>query len=90
MGDIKDWFGFEGALGKKDYIVRILAALAVGMLLGWLPVVGWGVGLVCIYVNVCSVKRRLVTLGQNPWWTLLLLVPLVNFALVIGLMIRGK
>lgn len=87
--DFKDWFQFRGALSRKAYTVRFLCAFFGGIIIGMIPILGWAISLVAMVVSIFAVKRRLQSLGHNPWWTLLLLVPVVNLVVVIALMIRN-
>jgi uncharacterized membrane protein YhaH (DUF805 family) len=87
--NFKDWISPEGELKREDYIVRALAGTVGAFILTFLLPFGFLIGLLGLVITVFAVKRRFETLGQSPWWTLLLLVPLVGLVMVVGLMFKG-
>lgn len=89
----QDYYSFDGRIGKKQYLVSFLILLGISIVaaivLGMLGSIGQIINLVVsIAVAVASFSiaiRRFHDLGKSGWFSLLLLIPLVNLIVIIYL-----
>ena len=83
---IKTCFGkyatFEGRARRSEYWYFCLFNFLVGILLGWIPVVGWLIYLAFFLPGIAVGVRRLHDIGKCGWWLLLALIPVVNLVLI--------
>ena len=101
----QDYFTFDGKIGKKQYLISFLILLAIGIVFGFVLGLIFGMlglgGLlqilllpVQILLAIASFSiaiRRFHDLGKSGWFSLLLLIPLVNLLVIIYLCIAdGK
>jgi len=87
-----DWkflfFTADGRIGRQNFWIGVLILLAVNVVLGWIPLIGWLISLVGIYCSVCLYSKRLHDMGKSGW---LQLIPFGIGAvlLVIGMAVGG-
>lgn len=85
-----DWkslfFSFEGRIGRQAFWIAWLALLGVNVVLGWIPLIGWLLGLLSIYCSVCIHATRLHDMGRTAW---LQLIPVVVWIVAIILIVAG-
>jgi uncharacterized membrane protein YhaH (DUF805 family) len=62
----------DGRIGRQEFWIGFLILIAVGVVLGWIPFVGFLVGIACAYAQVCLGSKRLHDMGKSGW---LMLVP---------------
>lgn len=83
---IKTCFGkyatFEGRARRSEYWYFCLFNFLVGLLLGWIPVIGWLIYLALFLPGIAVGVRRLHDIGKSGWWLLLALIPIVNLVLI--------
>src|SRR5690606_13693608 len=60
--------------------------LGVNVVLGWLPIIGWLLGLVTIYCSICIHATRLHDMGRTGW---LQVIPVVVWILAVVMLIFG-
>lgn len=80
-----DWktlfFSPEGRIGRSEFWIGWLVLLGVGVVTGWIPLIGWLVSLVAIYCSVCIYAKRLHDMGKTGW---LQVIPIAVGVLAIG------
>lgn len=83
-----DWktlfFDANGRIGRQSFWIGWLALLAVNVVLGWIPVIGWILSLVAIYASVCVFSKRLHDMGKSGWlqvWPMVISIALVVVSL---------
>ena len=66
-----DWkslfFSADGRIGRGEFWIGWLVLLGVGVVTGWIPLVGTLVWLVAIYCTVCIYAKRLHDMGKSGW-----------------------
>lgn len=71
-----DWktmlFSFEGRLRRSHFWIGWLILLGVGVVAGWIPVLGGLISLLLIWPNLAIGVKRLHDMGQTGW---LIVVP---------------
>jgi len=81
-----DWkslfFTAEGRIGRPTFWIGWLMLLGVHVVAGWIPLIGWALGLAALYASVCLYAKRLHDMGRSGWWQLLPI--LLGPVLVIG------
>lgn len=90
-------FGFSGRIGRLGYLARLLVANGMtlfGALLFGNPRVEddislafWPLLALAVWAAISGTVRRLHHLNGSTWWTLLLLVPLLQLVFVAVLLI---
>ena len=85
----------NGRFSRSQYALILVAANAINWTLSYLIYGGWGILIVIYiltgYVAIIAGIRRLHDLNYSGWYFLLLLVPFVNFALLLYLLLApGK
>lgn len=64
----KKSFTFTGRIRRSEYWWGILGIIIIGILLGWIPIVGQ---ILCIYLGITNLAmafRRLHDTGHSGWW----------------------
>lgn len=76
--DSLDWkhllFSFEGRTRRSHFWIGWLILLGVGVVAGWLPLIGWVLSIALIWPNLAIAVKRLHDMGHTGW---LLVVPWV-------------
>ena len=81
-----DWkslfFTAEGRIGRQTFWIGWLMLLGAHVIAGWVPLIGWMVGLAATFAGVCIYSKRLHDMGRTGWWQVLpiLLGPVLVFA----------
>ena len=57
----------NGRIGQRDYWIGVGILFAVGLVLGWVPLIGTLVSLASIYFGVCVSSKRLHDMGKSGW-----------------------
>lgn len=79
---------FDGRSSRTDYFVVLLVTSVLGAIAGSLMFEGGALGvfagLLCVaasWVSICAASRRFHDVGHSGWWSMVLLVPVVNLFL---------
>lgn len=82
------YFSFNGVATRSEYWVMILIVAAIGIIVGSTESVALMilVGIPLVWFQWSTYVRRIRETGNNPWWVLLFLLPVVN---VIALIVFG-
>lgn len=67
-------FSFQGRLRRQHFWISWLICLGVGVVAGWIPLLGILISLALIWPNVAITVKRLHDMGHSGW---LCLVPIV-------------
>ena len=66
-----DWkqlfFSFEGRTRRSHFWIGWLVCLGVGVVAGWLPLIGAVISLALIWPNLAITVKRLHDMGQTGW-----------------------
>lgn len=66
-----DWkhlfFSFEGRIRRSHFWIGWLVCLGVGVVAGWLPVIGAIIGILLIWPNLAITVKRLHDMGHTGW-----------------------
>ena len=66
-----DWknlfFSFEGRIRRTHFWVGWLILLGVGVVVGWIPFIGWLISIALIWPNLAIVVKRLHDMGRSGW-----------------------
>jgi uncharacterized membrane protein YhaH (DUF805 family) len=87
-----DWqklmFSFEGRTRRTHFWIGWLILLGVGVVAGWIPILGMLLSLALIWPNTAIAVKRLHDMGQSGW---LVLIPwVIGFgSLIAGTMMIG-
>lgn len=73
---------FDGRLRRQHFWISWLIILGIGVVAGWLPLIGLLISLALIWPNVAITVKRLHDMGKSGWLTL---VPYIGS--FIGLMV---
>ena len=88
---IKRCFGhyatFSGRARRSEYWNWVLFCVIIGVLIGWIPIIGMLVMLALVIPSFAVGVRRLHDTGKSGWWILLSLLPLVNLVLLYSFII---
>lgn len=77
------FFSFEGRTRRSHFWIAWLILLGVGVVLGWLPLLGMLLSILLIWPNLAITVKRLHDMGRSGW---LVLIPWV---LGLGALIAG-
>ena len=73
-----DWkslfFTADGRIGRQAFWISWLMLLGVHVVAGWIPLIGWALGLVALFASVCIYTKRLHDMGRTGWWQVLPIV----------------
>lgn len=74
---------FEGRARRSEYWYWALFCFIIGLLIGWIPVIGWLVSLALLVPGIAVAVRRLHDMGKSGWFYLLILIPLIGSIILI-------
>ena len=74
---------FEGRSRRAEYWWAYLMTFVIGLILGWIPVVGWLASLAMILPSIAVGVRRLHDINKSGWFMLLNLIPIVGQIILI-------
>ncbi len=60
-------FSFQGRLRRQNFWISWLILLGVGVVLGWLPVIGTLISIGLIWPNLAITVKRLHDMGHSGW-----------------------
>ncbi len=80
---------FEGRLDPMNYLYGAIGSFVLGLLLGYIPVIGWLLSLALLVIGVGTTVRRLHDINQEGFLAIALIVPFVNLLMVIYLCWRA-
>jgi uncharacterized membrane protein YhaH (DUF805 family) len=73
-----DWkslfFTADGRIGRQAFWIGWLMLLGVHVVAGWVPLIGWALGLAALFASVCLYTKRLHDMGRTGWWQVLPIV----------------
>ena len=73
-----DWkslfFTADGRIGRQAFWIGWLMLLGVHVVAGWVPLIGWALGLAALFASVCLYTKRLHDMGRSGWWQVLPIV----------------
>lgn len=76
---------FTGRLDANNYMYGAIGSFAVGMLLSYIPIIGWILALALVVIGFGATMRRLRDVDQESLLAIVLIVPFVNLVMVIYL-----
>lgn len=74
---------FTGRARRSEFWFWWLFTFIVGLILGWIPVIGWIISIALIIPNLAVGARRLHDTGKSGWWWLINLIPIVGIIILI-------
>ena len=91
-GDGIDWkhlfLSFEGRTRRSHFWIAWLILLGVGVVTGWIPLVGMVISLVLIWPNLAIAVKRLHDMGR-PGWLVLAPVGIAIVCMLAGFVVLG-
>lgn len=76
---------FTGRLDASNYMYGAIGSFVVGMLLSYIPVIGWLLSLALLVIGIGVTVRRLHDIDQESLLAVALIIPFVNLLMVIYL-----
>lgn len=77
---------FDGRLRRQHFWISFAILFGVGLVTGWIPLLGLLISIVLIWPNLAIVVKRLHDMGKSGW---LALIPVVGSILGIAIMFIG-
>ncbi len=74
---------FEGRARRSEFWFWWLFNFIIGIVLGWIPIIGWIISLALIIPNISVAVRRLHDTGRSGWWWWIGLLPIVGFIVLL-------
>lgn len=74
---------FSGRATRSEYWYFFLFNFIVGIVLGWIPFLGWLVSLALLVPSLAVAWRRLHDMGKSGAFYLFILIPLVGWIFVL-------
>ena len=66
-----DWqkllFSFEGRIRRSHFWIGWLICLGIGVVAGWLPIIGGLISIALIWPNLAISVKRLHDMGKSGW-----------------------
>jgi len=66
-----DWqkllFSFEGRTRRSHFWIGWLICLGVGVVAGWIPLIGFFISIALIWPNLAITVKRLHDMGMSGW-----------------------
>lgn len=93
-----DWqklfLSFEGRTRRSHFWIGWLILLGVGVIAGWLPIIGGLISLALIWPNLAISVKRLHDMGKTGWliaipWAVSTIGLIIGFAMVMGAVFAG-
>ncbi|MBB1179707.1 DUF805 domain-containing protein [Brevundimonas aurantiaca] len=93
-----DWqklfLSFEGRIRRSHFWIGWLILLGVGVVAGWLPIIGGLISLALIWPNLAITVKRLHDMGKTGWlaaipWGAAIVFMTIGFVMVMGAAIAG-
>ena len=78
---------FQGRLDKENYIYALVGSILVGIILSFIPVVGFLLSIPLAVIGFGVMARRFHDINQTGWFALVGFVPVVNLIAMIYLAI---
>ena len=83
-----DWnrlfFSADGRIGRQSFWIGFLILLGAGVVLSWIPLIGFVAGLALLYPWTCLYSKRFHDMGHSGWFALLpVAAPAVLFTLAL-------
>lgn len=76
---------FNGRLRRQHFWISWLILLGAGVVLGWIPVLGFFLSLALIWPNVAIVVKRLHDMGKSGWFAVIPWVAnIVGFFMIVS------
>lgn len=70
-----DWgkllFSADGRIGRQSFWIGFLILLGVGVVLGWIPILGAVALIALIYPWICLFSKRFHDMGRSGWLAIL-------------------
>ena len=57
----------DGRISRQSFWIAVLILFGANVVLSWIPVIGWLIGLALIYCSVCVYSKRLHDMGKSGW-----------------------
>jgi len=83
IGTLKKYAVFTGRARRQEFWIFFLCSFVVGLVLGWIPVIGWLISLAVFIPSLTVGVRRLHDTGRSGWTELLALIPLAGIIILI-------
>lgn len=86
----KNYTNFTGRATKSEFWWAFLFQVVVGLVTGWIPVVGWLVSLAILIPGISICVRRLHDIGK-PWpWILMGFIPIAGTIILIVYFVKDS
>src|SRR5882672_4118548 len=69
---------------RQFWLHGVLPVFLAGLLLGWIPVVGYLISIALMWASICIAFKRFHDVGYPGWYSLAYLVPLVGAGVALG------
>lgn len=74
---------FEGRARRSEFWFWYLFNFIVGLVLGWIPILGWIISLALFIPGIAVAVRRLHDAGRSGWWWWIGIVPIVGWIILL-------
>ena len=86
IGCLKKYVVFSGRARRREFWIFFFCNLVIGLVLGWIPVIGWLISLAIFIPSISVGVRRLHDTNRSGKWYLLMLIPVV-LLIIIGIIV---
>jgi len=83
IGTFKKYVVFNGRARRLEFWIFFAGSFIIGMVLGWIPVIGFIISLALLLPSLAVGARRLHDTNRTSLLLLLLLIPLVGLIILI-------